>query len=333
MFYDKLDGAKVKCNLCARRCLILPGKTGFCKVRKNNNGKLYSLVYGKCNSIAIDPIEKKPLFHFAPGTQCLSIATVGCNFRCSFCQNWQISQEYGEIEGENLSPEQIVEIALKNDVPGIAYTYTEPTIFYEYALDTMKIARKKGLYNVWISNGYTTPEAIEKMKGLLDAVNIDWKGSPEFYKKMCSVSGFEPIREALKAYKKSDVLIEITNLLIPGKNDSEEDVREMCRWIKENLGKETPLHFSAFHPQYKEDNIPRTSLEMLEKAYKIAREEGLYYVYLGNVLSDKSSTFCPECNEKVIDRSGYSASRVYEKCPECGFRILVRNLKYNQNNK
>lgn len=327
MFYDKQEGKNVRCNLCARRCLILPGKAGFCKVRKNVDGKLYSLVYGKCSSLAIDPIEKKPLFHFAPGTKCLSIATVGCNFRCSFCQNWSISQEYGGIKGEELSPEQIVGIALKNDIPGIAYTYTEPTVFYEYSFETMKLAKKKGLYNVWVSNGYTAPEAIEKMKGLLDAVNVDWKGSPEFYRKMCSVLDFEPVKEALITYKKIGVLIEITNLLIPGKNDSEEDIRPMCRWIKENLGADTPLHFSAFYPQYKEDKIPKTSMEILEKAYKTAKEEGLHYVYIGNVLSDKSSTFCPKCNEKVIDRSGYSASIVHEKCPKCGFCIMIRNLK------
>ncbi len=327
MFYDKLDDKKVKCNLCARRCLILPEKTGFCKVRKNERGKLYSLVYRKCNSLAIDPIEKKPLFHFAPGTQCLSIATVGCNFRCSFCQNWNISQEYENALEEDLSPENIVDMAIRNNVPGIAYTYTEPTIFYEYAYDTMKLAKEKGLYNVWVSNGYTTPEAILKLKGLLDAVNVDWKGPPEFYKKMCSVPDFGPIKEALKTYKKIGVLIEITNLLIPGKNDSESDIRTMVKWIKENLNEETPLHFSAFYPQYKEDKIPRTSLETLEKAHKIAKEEGLHYVYLGNVMSDLISTFCPKCNEMVIDRSGYSAKNVHEKCPKCGFKIMVRNLK------
>ncbi|NOX71997.1 MAG: AmmeMemoRadiSam system radical SAM enzyme [Candidatus Micrarchaeota archaeon] len=327
LFYEKTGEDSVRCNLCARRCVIAEGKKGFCLVRKNIEGVLYSLVYGKCNSIAIDPIEKKPLFHFEPGTECLSIATVGCNFRCSYCQNWQISQEYGEIGGEDISPAQIVDIAIKNGLSGIAYTYTEPTIFYEYAIETMRIAKENGLYNVWVSNGYTTPEVIGSMKGLLDAVNVDWKGPPSFYRELCAVSDFEPVKAALKAYKENGIWIEITNLIIEGRNDREEDMREMASWIKKNLGEETPLHLTAFYPQYKLNSPPPTSPETLERARGIAMEEGLPYVYLGNVQSPFSSTFCPKCGEIVVDRSSYSANNVHRKCPKCGFEIA---LKYRQ---
>ncbi len=319
-FYEALDSMKVKCNLCARRCVIPEGKKGFCLVRENREGKLYTLVYGKCSSLAVDPIEKKPLFHFEPGTECLSMATVGCNFRCSYCQNWNISQEYGGIYGEEISTEKIAEIAAADGIPGIAYTYTEPTIFYEYAFDAMKAAKGLGLYNVWVTNGYATPEAIKSMKGLLDAVNVDWKGPPEFYRKLCAVPDIRPIKDALLAFREIGAWIEITNLLIEGWNDKEEHIRGMASWIRENLGEETPLHITAFYPQYKFSSAPPTSASSLERARNIAMEEGLLFVYLGNVASDLVSTFCPKCGEKLIDRSRYAAQNIRTVC-KCGFRL------------
>jgi pyruvate formate lyase activating enzyme len=330
MFYDKAAGKKVNCRLCARYCKnIQPGKTGFCGVRKNENGKLYSLVYGKACSAAVDPIEKKPLFHFAPGTSCLSIATVGCNFRCLHCQNWEISQGYGEIRGEDLEPEKIIEIVKSQGVPGIAYTYTEPTVFYEYAYDTMRLAKKAGMYNVWVSNGYTTPEAIKHMAKYLDAVNVDIKGNAEFYKKVCVTPGVQPVYDALLAYKKAGVWIEVTNLVIPGYNDNEPDIRKMVTWVKENLGVDTPLHFSAFFPHYKMTDVKPTPTKTLVKSGEIAKKLGMRWIYLGNVPgSPHESTKCWKCGKDVIKRVGYSILSYNDKCPKCGTKVPVAGKEW-----
>lgn len=329
MFYKKVTGKEVKCELCPRFCVILNGKRGFCGVRENREGKLYSLVYGLPVSVAVDPIEKKPLFHFAPGTKTLSLATVGCNLRCKFCQNFEISQEYGEIHGNEMLPEDIIELAKKYGVEGISYTYTEPTVFYEYALDIMKLARKEGLYNMWVSNGYTNPEPARTISKYLDAINVDLKGNDEFYRKMCGGLGIEPVQKSLKAYKENGVWIEVTNLIIPGFNDSEEEIAKLVDWVLRNLGKETPLHFSAFFPQYKVKDISPTPVSVLENAVRIAKERGMKWVYAGNVLGNKyESTYCFKCGIPLIKRVGFSVQSIEDKCPKCGEKIDLEGMKW-----
>lgn len=323
MFYKVLNNGSVRCELCPRMCVIPKGGTGYCGVRKNVKSTLFSLVYNKPCSLNIDPIEKKPLFHFAPGTECLSISTVGCNLGCLYCQNWEISHP-ANIFGEDMTPEDIVMIAEERKLPGISYTYTEPTIFYEFALDIMKLSKKRGLYNVWVSNGYTNLEPIKNMSKYLDAINIDVKGDANFYKKLCSVSDPKPIFDILMEYKRCDVWIEITNLLIPGWNDEDRQIKDIVVWVKENLGINTPIHFSAFHPDYKMMDTPPTSIEILEKAVKIAEENGMRYVYIGNVFGHrKESTYCWKCGEILIKRRGFNVIDIKERCPKCGEMVPI----------
>ncbi|NIP39989.1 MAG: AmmeMemoRadiSam system radical SAM enzyme [Candidatus Aenigmarchaeota archaeon] len=329
MFYKTLTGNKVKCELCPHGCVISEGKTGFCGVRGNERGKLFSLVYGLPVSVAVDPIEKKPMFHFAPGSRTLSLATVGCNLRCRFCQNFEISQEYGEIHGDEMFPEEIIELAKKNNVEGISYTYTEPTVFFEYALDIMKLAKKEGLYNMWVSNGYTNPEPVKTVSKYLDAINIDLKGDDDFYRKRCSGVGVKPVYEAMKAYKDSGVWIEITNLIIPTLNDSEEDIGKLSGWVMENLGRDTPLHFSAFFPQYKVRKLSPTPVSVVENAVRIAKERGLRWVYAGNVWGNRyESTYCPKCDTLLIKREGFSVHSMNRKCPKCGEMVTLKGTEW-----
>ncbi len=281
-FYKKLDKKKVQCVLCPRKCVISEEKTGFCGVRKNLGGTLRSLVYGKPCAVNIDPIEKKPLYHFRPGTVCLSLGTVGCNLDCSFCQNWDISHPK-TIFGESLPPERVIEFCKQHNLPGIAYTYNEPTIWIEFALDTMKLAKKEGLYNVWVSNGYTNPEPVKELSKYLDAINVDLKGDVKFYKRLCGIPDEEPVKKALLIYKKAGVHIEVTNLLIPGFNDKPEQMERLVLWVAENLGKGTPLHFSRFFPHFRMKETPITPMETLKKAEEIAKKHGIKHVHLGNV--------------------------------------------------
>lgn len=281
-FYEKLGKKKVQCVLCPRKCHVIEGETGFCSVRKNVEGKLHSMVYGKPCAVNIDPIEKKPLYHFRSGTHCLSIGTVGCNLDCSFCQNWDISHPKS-VFGDELSPEKVIELCKQQNLPGIAYTYNEPTIWFEYALDTMKLAKKEGLYNVWVSNGYTNPEPAKKISKHLDAINVDLKGDVKFYNKLCGIPNEEPVKKALKIYKKAGVHIEVTNLMIPGFNDKPEQVEKLVSWVVENLGKETPFHFSRFFPHFRMHDTPITPIETLKKAEEIAKKKGIKHVHLGNV--------------------------------------------------
>ncbi|MFQ6020588.1 MAG: AmmeMemoRadiSam system radical SAM enzyme [Candidatus Aenigmatarchaeota archaeon] len=253
----------------------------------------------------------------------MSICTVGCNLKCIFCQNWEISHPK-EIFGEKMSPKEIIEFNNKHNSPGIAYTYTEPTIFYEYAYDIMKLAKKQGLYNVWVSNGFTNIEPIRKIAKYLDAINVDMKGDIKFYQKLCSIPNEDPIKQALKEYKKQKVWIEITNLIIPGYNDKKEQIKNLVEWIKNNLGPDTPLHFSRFYPHYKLLNVKPTPVQTLEQAVKIAKENGMNYVYLGNVPGHKyENTYCPECNTRVIERFGISVSKLSLKCEKCGKEIPI----------
>ena len=325
LFYKKND-SKIRCVLCPRQCTIEEGETGFCGVRKNISGSLYSLVYGKACSVSVDPIEKKPFFHFAPGSQTLSIATVGCTLRCRFCQNWEISQAK-EIFGQSLSPEEIIKLA--EGVHGISWTYTEPTVFYEYFHDTAGLS--ENLYNTWVSNGYTNPEPIKKAAKFLDAVNVDYKGPESFYENLCDAK-LEPVRTAFKEWKKAGVWLEVTNLLIPGHNDSEEQVREMCSWLIDAVG-QVPLHFSRFFPAYKLADTNPTSMKKLEMAVKIAKEAGFHYVYMGNVQNTNENTYCHNCRELIIERFGYDVAKISlaekNRCPACGTKIPLAGMRWS----
>ena len=324
--YKKLAEKKVQCQNCAHYCVVAPGKRGICGVRENIDGKLYALNYGKAVAVNIDPIEKKPFFHFLPGSHSLSIATVGCNFSCKNCQNYDISQRPKPdrpILGEDLPPEEIVKIALKNNLPSISYTYTEPTIFLEYALDTMKLAKKAGLKNNFVSNGFMTEESAKLVIPYLDADNIDIKSfSDKFYQENCG-GRLQPVLDTAKLMKKSGVWVEVTTLVIPTLSDSEKMFREIAKFIYQELGPETPWHISRFSGDisWKLQHIPETSVETLQRGWELGKEAGLKYVYTGNVPGLPSEdTFCPRCKTLVIDRTGYIIHRHDKngKCPKCG---------------
>ena len=285
LFYEKLAEKKVKCVLCPHFCIISAGNRGICGVRENQAGTLYSLVYGKLAAVNIDPIEKKPLYHFLPGTYTYSISTVGCNFRCGFCQNYHISQAGGmkEIPGDAVSPEKIVEAAIENNCPSISYTYTEPTIYFEYAFDTAKIAKEKGLKNIFVTNGFMNREPLEKMALYLDAANVDLKSfSEDFYKKICKAR-LAPVLETLKRMKELGIWVEVTTLIIPGLNDSSDELSKIALFIKNELGEGTPWHVTAFYPTYKMQDLPRTPVETLLKAQEIGTNARLKFVHMGNI--------------------------------------------------
>lgn len=326
--YKKLENKKVQCNTCSHRCVIAPENFGVCGVRKNIDGKLFALNYGKAISESIDPIEKKPFFHFLPGTHSLSVATVGCNLRCGNCQNWQISQlvktDKSMLDvGQNLSPEEIVADAVKNKCPSISYTYTEPTIFLEYALDTMKLSKEKNIKNTWVSNGFMSNETLEMIAPYLDAANVDLKSfDDEFYKTACGAR-VEPILENLKRMKKTGIWIEITTLIIPTLSDNKKMLEKIAKFIFNNLGSETPWHISAFSGEisYKMRNIPDTPIETIHKACDIGKKAGLKYVYAGNIPGNsKENTYCPKCGELAIERIGFYIKRFDRdgKCEKCG---------------
>ncbi len=320
-FFDKLSQKTVKCRLCPRECIIPPGRKGFCGVRQNNDGVLVSLSFAKPVALHIDPIEKKPLFHFYPGASAFSIAAAGCNLKCSFCQNWEISQQPAEtLRYIYLEPEQLIKKAQESKCPVIAYTYTEPTIFYEYMLETAKLAKKAGIRNVMHSNGYMNVAPLRELAPYLDAANIDLKGFTEdFYRKMTQGS-LAPVLESLKILKASGVHLEITVLLIPGYNDTQEKIAQMCDWIKENLGAATPLHFSRFFPMYKLLSVSPTPPAVLQTARQTALSRGLKYVYIGNLPGNEGeNTYCPRCHKAVIKRSGFFLVENNIKSGACAF--------------
>jgi len=330
MLYEKLARGKnlVKCNLCNHHCVIADGKRGICGVRENKNGTLYSLNYGKIIAHNVDPIEKKPFFHFFPGSEALSISGEGCNFSCKHCQNWEISQlvkERKEIYGENFKPEEIVEMAKKYNCKSISYTYTSPTIFFEFAYETAKMAKKEKIYNNFVSNGYMSEQTINLMSGLIDAINVDIKGFTEkFYREICGAS-LEKLLNSVKLLKKTGMWIEITTLLIPTLNDSDEQIKGVIEFVKDELGKETPLHFSLFYPYYKLAHLPPTPVETARKAREMALESGLRYVYTGNYPGDEGeNTYCYNCKNLLIKRYGFRVEKnLTEKgrCPHCGAKI------------
>ena len=311
-FYEQLENRAVQCQLCPRFCVIQAGKRGFCRVRENRNGKLFSLVYAKPCAVHIDPIEKKPLFHFLPASQAFSIATVGCNLKCVFCQNWHISQASPEeVNYTYLEPKELIEKIIESGAPIIAYTYTEPVIFYEYMLDTAKLARAHGIKNVMHSAGHINEEPLRQICKYLDAANIDLKGfSQKFYNEM-TLGNLDSVLKTLKILKEEGVWLEITNLIIPGYNDDNETLVKMSLWIKENLGEEVPVHFSRFWPMYKLLSLTPTPIETLERARRIALDCGLKYVYIGNIPGHEAEdTYCPHCGRAVIKRSGYTILEV-----------------------
>jgi len=283
-YYKKADDGRIECQLCPHHCRMADGKTGLCRSRKNKGGVLVSEVYGKPCSLAIDPIEKKPLYHFHPGTTCLSMACTGCNFRCLNCQNYEISQvQPSEVDHYDLSPEAVVELCLEHHCPGIAYTYTEPLTYLEYITDTARLAHKAGLWNILVTAGYVCQEPLNDLLPYLDAANIDLKSfSDDIYMKV-SGGHLQPVLDTILAMHGAGVWIELTNLIIPGVNDDRQMIRKMCRWIAANGLSDNPLHFSRFFPKYKMRNIPPTPLQTLKEAEQIALEEGIKYVYLGNV--------------------------------------------------
>ncbi|MBN1405599.1 MAG: AmmeMemoRadiSam system radical SAM enzyme [Candidatus Omnitrophica bacterium] len=307
MYYAKLDNNAVRCGLCPRRCVIAQGKRGFCRVRENQNGTLHTLSYGKPVAMHIDPIEKKPLFHFYPGTEAFSIATAGCNLACKFCQNWQISQASPEdIPTDTVLPDGIIKLAAESKCKTIAYTYSEPTIFYEYMLDTAKMARAKGIKNIMHTAGFINEEPLRELCKHLDAADVDLKGSDKFYQQMCLGSRADVLR-TLKILKEQGIWLEITYLVVPTLNDDDEYAAETCKWINDNLGSSVPLHISRFWPTYKLTNLSPTPVSTLEKIRRIAVNAGLKYVYIGNVPgSAAENTYCPKCKNTIIERMGYT---------------------------
>ena len=325
--YKKLDDQKVRCLICAHSCILTPGKRGVCGVRENQDGSLMSLVYGKAIALNVDPIEKKPLFHFYPGTKSFSIATVGCNMRCLNCQNSDISQmvwDENRIQGQNAPPDVIVQAAIDQQCKTIAYTYTEPAVYFDYALDTAKLAHEKGIKNIFVTNGYLTQKALKAFAPHLDGANVDLKSfNDQTYRVICGAR-IQPVLDSIRFMKELGVWVEITTLLIPGINDSEDEIKTIADFIQ-SCDPGIPWHISRFHPTYRMMDIPPTSIEAVQRAREIGLEEGLRFVYTGNVADEKGeSTFCYQCGALLILRRGFElASKriVNGKCPECGVAI------------
>ncbi|UFS70553.1 AmmeMemoRadiSam system radical SAM enzyme [Geomonas sp. RF6] len=328
MFYEKLEESKVRCGLCRFRCLITSGQRGHCRVRENRDGTLYSLVYRRAVAEQVDPIQKKPLFHLLPGTTSYSVSTVGCNFRCLHCQNYGIAQPYPpdvEGSGHDLSPEEIVKRAVDAGCRSIAYTYTEPTIFYEYAYDTAVLAKEAGLKNVFVTNGYIEEEPLKRIAPYLDAANIDLKGFTErFYRETVQAS-LDEVLECIRHYKKLGIWIELTTLVIPGRNDDDEQLQGIARFIADELGPSTPWHVTRFSPRYKMSDLPPTPTESLRAAVSTGVYAGLHYVYQGNVPGEGGgNTYCPGCGALLIRRYGYLVEKNLLStgcCPSCDSRI------------
>lgn len=327
--WNSIEDKTVKCKLCAFRCKIPDGGKGLCLVRQNINGVLYSLNYSKICAAAVDPIEKKPLFHFQPGSKSFSIAAIGCNFKCEFCQNWQISQAPSLITnsvGEAYSPQEIVNAALERKCKTIAYTYTEPTIYFELAEETARLAKDEGLSNVFVSNGYMSSESLEEMVDWLDAINIDLKSfNNDYYQKVCKAT-LQPVLDTIEFISENtNIWMEITTLVVPGQNDSDDELRKIADFIAQSASPQVPWHISAFHPAYKMDTLSSTPIETLERAYEIGVQAGLKYIYLGNVFSRSGeNTFCPKCGKLLIERQNYQIIEntiKNNKCPKCQTRI------------
>lgn len=326
VLYRSLRDDAVQCRVCEHFCAVRPGESGKCRVRRNEGGVLYLTVYGNAVALNLDPVEKKPLFHFLPGEQILSLGTYGCNFRCPFCQNWSISQpsrldERGLFRGREATPEVLIELCRRYGARMIAYTYNEPTVFFEYTLDTARLAHEQGIRNVYVSNGFMSLEALEMLKPYLDGINVDLKAFDEaFYRQQCQAR-LEPVKRNIRTIaQETDIWIEVTTLLIPGLNDADEELRAMAAWLAE-VDVAMPWHISAFHPDYQMTDRPPTSPAALKRAYEIGRKAGLHYIYLGNVLdAEHSTTYCPSCHEPLIRRQWYNTQELWSQrgvCPRC----------------
>ena len=324
-----LSGGNMQCQVCEHFCAINPGGFGKCGVRKNIDGTFYSVVYGEPIAVHVDPIEKKPLFHFMPRQDILSIGTHGCNFRCPFCQNWQMSQvrdiDDHDALRQQAMPEALVNTCIKNRIPMIAYTYNEPTVFFEYTYDTAKLAHEHGIKNVYVSNGYMSRAALDMIEPYLDGINVDLKAFTDgFYREQCQARLAPVKRNIAHIASETDIWIEVTTLLIPGLNDSDDELEAMTEWLAE-VDPGMPWHVSAFHPDYEMLDRPRTSLPTLTRACEIGKQAGLHHVYVGNVMdADHGSTYCPQCGQKLIQRHWYSAQELWREhgvCPQCGETI------------
>jgi pyruvate formate lyase activating enzyme len=327
MFYERREDEKVQCHLCAHHCVIAPEETGVCQVRINQEGTLYTRVYGRTIAANVDPVEKKPLLHFRPGTLAYSVAAPGCNFRCQWCQNWEISQmptEQHFLVGRKAAPEDIVAAARSNNCRSIAYTYTEPTIFFEYAHDTAQLAREAGLANIYVTNGYMTEAMMETAHPYIDAANVDLKAFRDATYRRYVGARLEPVLDSLRLMKEHGIWLEVTTLIIPELNDDEAELRDAANFIAEELGAETPWHLSRFHPTYQMLHVPPTPETTLRQAQIIGKDAGLRYVYVGNIPGE-SNTNCHACGELLIQRVGYQIVRNYvesgELCPNCGTEV------------
>jgi pyruvate formate lyase activating enzyme len=317
-YYKEKNQHAIVCLLCRHYCTLQEGKNGICGVNYNKKGKLFNATYGHPSALNLDPVEKKPLYHFMPATTSLSLGTVGCNFRCPFCQNYSISQTSQVDERIELPPQKVVDLALEYGASSISYTYNEPVIWYPYAKDIGVLAKEAGLKNIFVSSGYESPEVLEDMQSWIDGVNIDLKSfSPHYYKKVLKTN-LEGVKESLIAFAKSDIWLEVTTLVIPAHNDSQEELEGMATFIAEKLGKDVPWHLSAFHPNYKMQDTPPTPLQTLQKAKSIAQNSGLRYVYIGNVMGEDNATYCPQCKTKLIDRNGYNTQVLRLEDGKCG---------------
>lgn len=327
LLYRKLDDGKVSCILCSHRCEIEEGRRGICRVRENRGGTLFTHSYGELIARNVDPIEKKPLYHFLPGTASYSIAAAGCNFQCDFCQNWQISQvseaEKLGVRSRKTAPEEVVREALRSGSRSISYTYTEPTVFFEFAYDVARQAKEKGLANVFVTNGYMTGEMLDLTAPFLDAANVDLKSfRDDFYRRVCK-GKLDPVLRSIEKMKQLGVWVEVTTLIVPGLNDAAEETEGIARFIA-GVNREIPWHISRFHPQYRMDHLDATPLRTMERAYEIGKKAGLEYVYLGNVMGKANHTYCPKCGTMLIKRSGFSITENTirdGKCSGCGNTI------------
>jgi pyruvate formate lyase activating enzyme len=321
MYYEDLGKKSVRCTLCPKMCFVGDRGRGYCGVRENVDGKYYSLVFGNPCAIHVDPIEKKPLFHYLPSTGTLSLATAGCNMECKYCQNWQISQAIPEeTYNYDLPPQAAVDLAEREDCRSIAYTYTEPMVFYEYVLETAKIAQEKDIKNVLVTNGFISPHALKELCKFVDAANVDLKGFTEDYYGQVCRGVLSDVLNSLKIYRERGVHLEITNLVVPTRNDDMEMIERMSTWIRDELGEDVPLHFSRFTPMYKLKNLYLTPVETLERARTVAMDVGLQYVYIGNVPGHVGeNTYCPNCGKMIIDRTGFSVHELNLRKNACQF--------------
>jgi len=328
-FWTPLQDAKVQCRLCSHHCSIGEGKTGICGVRKNRNGRLVSLIYGTCSSMTPDPIEKKPLYHFHPGTKAFSLGTIGCNFRCAHCQNYSIStadMSYPYLR--EISPEEAVEMAEHQDCQGIAWTYNEPTIWHEFSFDCATLAKQHDLYTVYVTNGYIQKAPLRELSPVLDAMNVDVKAfTEEFYRDVCKAR-LQPVLQTCELAKHLGIHLELTYLVIPGLNDDEQEIQSFCKWIVDSLGEDTPVHFSRFHPDHRMMDVPMTPTRTLLSIYEMAKTCGLHYVYLGNMPSgDYEHTRCPSCGNLCIYRQDFTVTVMgiqNGSCTKCGKPLPIR---------